>query len=90
MLQRDAIFTNVALTADGQPWWEGLDERVPATDWQGRPYDPANGPAAHPNSRFTVSRAAVPELTAGGGEPAGRAALGDRLRRPPRDRWCRW
>jgi phosphoenolpyruvate carboxykinase (GTP) len=54
MLQHDTIFTNVAVTADNQPWWEGLDDRVPVKDWQGRDYDPANGPAAHPNSRFTV------------------------------------
>lgn len=54
MLNRDAIFTNVGLTADNQPWWEGLPGE-PAIDWQGRPYDPANGPAAHPNARFTVS-----------------------------------
>jgi phosphoenolpyruvate carboxykinase (GTP) len=53
-IARDTIFTNVALTADNQPWWEGLDG-VPVKDWQGRDYDPANGPAAHPNSRFTVS-----------------------------------
>ncbi len=55
MLGRDAIFTNVAETADQQPWWEGLPEGKPARDWQGRDFDPANGPAAHPNSRFTVS-----------------------------------
>jgi phosphoenolpyruvate carboxykinase (GTP) len=53
-IRRDTIFTNVAVTADNQPWWEGLPEGKPALDWQGRPYDPANGPAAHPNSRFTV------------------------------------
>ncbi len=55
MLDHDAIFTNVAETADQQPWWEGLPDGKPAKDWQGRDYDPANGPAAHPNSRFTVS-----------------------------------
>ncbi|MFZ9709722.1 MAG: phosphoenolpyruvate carboxykinase (GTP), partial [Steroidobacteraceae bacterium] len=55
MIQRDTLFTNVALTADSRPWWEGLDSGTPVTDWQGRPYDPANGPAAQPNSRFTVS-----------------------------------
>ncbi len=55
MLDRDAIFTNVAVTDDNQPWWEGLDDRIPARDWQGRDFDPKNGPAAHPNSRFTVS-----------------------------------
>jgi phosphoenolpyruvate carboxykinase (GTP) len=55
MIRRDTLFTNVGLTADNQPWWEGLGTGKPAFDWQGRPYDPANGPAAHPNSRFTVS-----------------------------------
>ncbi|MBS0366541.1 MAG: phosphoenolpyruvate carboxykinase (GTP) [Proteobacteria bacterium] len=55
MIRRDTLFTNVALTADNQPWWEGLTDGKPVIDWQGRPYDPANGPAAHPNSRFTVS-----------------------------------
>lgn len=60
MLYQDTIFTNVALTADQQPWWEGLDERIPAKDWQGRDYDPSNGPAAHPNSRFTVSAQRCP------------------------------
>ncbi|MCP1373456.1 phosphoenolpyruvate carboxykinase (GTP) [Dyella lutea] len=58
-IARDTIFTNVAVTADNQPWWEGLPGR-PATDWQGRPYDPANGPAAHPNARFTVSAKQCP------------------------------
>jgi phosphoenolpyruvate carboxykinase (GTP) len=55
MIHHDTIFTNVALTADNQPWWEGLPEGKPVLDWQGRAYDPANGPAAHPNSRFTIS-----------------------------------
>ncbi|WP_411832844.1 phosphoenolpyruvate carboxykinase (GTP) [Pseudoxanthomonas mexicana] len=59
-IARDTIFTNVAVTDDNQPWWEGLDKRTPALDWQGRPYDPANGPAAHPNSRFTVSARQCP------------------------------
>ena len=58
-IQHDTIFTNVAVTADNQPWWEGLPG-TPVTDWQGRPYDPANGPAAHPNSRFTVSAQQCP------------------------------
>jgi phosphoenolpyruvate carboxykinase (GTP) len=53
-IRRDTIFTNVAVTEDNQPWWEGLTEGKPALDWQGRPYDPSRGPAAHPNSRFTV------------------------------------
>ena len=55
MIRRDTLFTNVAVTADNQPWWEGLTTGQPVLDWQGRPYDAARGPAAHPNSRFTVS-----------------------------------
>jgi len=62
-IARDTIFTNVAVTADNQPWWEGLPG-TPVTDWQGRPYDPANGPAAHPNSRFTVSARQCPTWSA--------------------------
>jgi phosphoenolpyruvate carboxykinase (GTP) len=58
-IARDTIFTNVAVTADNQPWWEGVPG-TPVTDWQGRPFDPANGPAAHPNSRFTVSAKQCP------------------------------
>ena len=54
MIQRETIFTNVAVTADGQPWWEGREDGIPALDWQGRPHE-GKGPAAHPNSRFTVS-----------------------------------
>lgn len=63
MLYKDTIFTNVAETEDGQPWWEGLDDRTPKTDWQGRPYDSVNGPAAHPNSRFTVSAKRCPSYS---------------------------
>jgi phosphoenolpyruvate carboxykinase (GTP) len=61
-VQHDAIYTNVAMTADGRPWWEGLEEQAPAglTDWQGRPYTGGNGPAAHPNSRFTVACRQLP------------------------------
>jgi phosphoenolpyruvate carboxykinase (GTP) len=55
MIMHDAIFTNVATTADNEPWWEGKLDGTPAKDWQGRDYDPANGKAAHPNSRFTVA-----------------------------------
>ena len=55
MIQSDTIFTNVATTENEQPWWEGKKTGSPAVDWQGRPYDESNGPAAHPNSRFTVS-----------------------------------
>jgi len=80
-IQRDTIYTNVAVTADGQPWWEGLPGQ-PATDWQGRPYDPANGPAAHPNSRFTVSARQAPswspEAEAAQGVPISAIVFGGR------------
>jgi phosphoenolpyruvate carboxykinase (GTP) len=71
MIRRDTIFTNVALTADNQPWWEGLEEGTPVTDWQGRPYDPAKGPAAHPNSRFTVSARQNPSYSPKADAPEG-------------------
>jgi len=57
-ISHDAIFTNVALTAEKEVWWEGMDGPAPKnlTSWYGTPYDPSsNKPAAHPNSRFTVS-----------------------------------
>lgn len=54
MIGRNTIYTNVGVTADDQPWWEGLKEGTPVTDWKGNPFD-GSGPAAHPNSRFTVS-----------------------------------
>ncbi|MCH7478876.1 MAG: phosphoenolpyruvate carboxykinase (GTP) [SAR324 cluster bacterium] len=61
-VQRDTIFTNVAVTADKQPWWEGVSKETPEglTDWKGNPYNPENGTAAHPNSRFTVSAKRLP------------------------------
>jgi phosphoenolpyruvate carboxykinase (GTP) len=71
MLNHDAIFTNVGVTADGQPWWEGLPEGVPVKDWQGRDFDPARGPAAHPNSRFTVSAKQCPSYTPRAEDPQG-------------------
>ncbi len=71
MLDQDTIFTNVAVTDDDQPWWEGLDERSPKTDWQGRDFDPANGPAAHPNSRFTVSMRRCPSYSKQAENPQG-------------------
>ncbi|MDH3532865.1 MAG: phosphoenolpyruvate carboxykinase (GTP) [Gammaproteobacteria bacterium] len=55
MITHDAIFTNVGRTADNEPWWEDKKVGEPAYDWQGRKYRPGNGPAAHPNSRFTVN-----------------------------------
>ena len=55
MIQQNTIFTNVATTEDNQPWWEDKKVGSPSRDWKGQPYQEANGPAAHPNSRFTVS-----------------------------------
>jgi phosphoenolpyruvate carboxykinase (GTP) len=70
-IRKDTIFTNVAVTADNQPWWEGLSEGTPVSDWQGRPYDPANGPAAQPNSRFTVAAKQNPSYSKLADAPAG-------------------
>ncbi|MCX7042721.1 MAG: phosphoenolpyruvate carboxykinase (GTP) [Gammaproteobacteria bacterium] len=71
MLNKDAIFTNVAVTADNQPWWEGMSDGAPAVDWQGRDYIKGNGPAAHPNSRFTVSARHCPSYTERAEDPQG-------------------
>jgi phosphoenolpyruvate carboxykinase (GTP) len=71
MLDHDAIFTNVAETADHQPWWEGLKEGAPALDWKGRAFDSANGPAAHPNSRFTVATRQCPTYSEAAEAPHG-------------------
>ncbi|WP_449302436.1 phosphoenolpyruvate carboxykinase (GTP) [Pseudoxanthomonas mexicana] len=70
-ISHHTIFTNVAVTDDQEPWWEGLDSRTPALDWQGRKYDPANGPAAHPNSRFTVSARQCPSYSPKAEDPQG-------------------
>lgn len=72
-LGRNTIYTNVALTPNGEPWWEGIDSPRPEglIDWQGRPYDPANGPAAHPNARFTVAAAQCPSYSPAANAPEG-------------------
>lgn len=71
MITHDTIFTNVGLTDDRQPWWEGKDDTTPSRDWQGRPYQATNGPAAHPNSRFTVSARQNPSYSDKAEDPKG-------------------
>jgi phosphoenolpyruvate carboxykinase (GTP) len=64
-VRSDTVFTNVALTADGDVWWEGMTDTAPdnLTDWQGNPWTPNEGRlAAHPNSRFCVPLANCPQL----------------------------
>jgi phosphoenolpyruvate carboxykinase (GTP) len=71
---KDTIFTNVALTADGDIWWEGMDGAAPAqaTDWRGEPWTPASSEkAAHPNSRFASPLVNNPALAAEFDDPAG-------------------
>ncbi|HEU4368271.1 MAG TPA: phosphoenolpyruvate carboxykinase (GTP), partial [Methylomirabilota bacterium] len=72
MVRSNTIFTNVAVTPSGDPWWEGLTPEPPAglVDWQGNPWKPGT-PAAHPNSRFTVAVHQCPSVSPNWEDPQG-------------------
>lgn len=73
-LYANTIFTNVATTADGDVWWEGLTDTPPEglTDWKGRPWSPESGePAAHPNARFAAPAGQCPIIADEWEDPKG-------------------
>ena len=73
-IQRHSIFTNVAVTEDNCPWWEGIDGAAPErlTDWRGNPWRKGSSElAAHPNSRFTAPAAQCPSISPKFNDPQG-------------------
>lgn len=73
-LASNTVFTNTAVTADGDVWWEGLTKEAPAglTNWKGQPHDPASGePAAHPNARFAAPAHQCPTIAPEWEDPKG-------------------
>ncbi len=71
MIQHDSIYTNVAVNENNEPWWEGKDDQVPVTNWKGNSCSEDDGPAAHPNSRFTVAARQNPCYSPLADDPAG-------------------
>ena len=72
-LHHDTIFTNVAMTPEGEPWWEGMGATPPSglTDWKGEKWTPSKGPAAQPNSRYTVPAKQTPSISKHFEDPEG-------------------
>ena len=73
-LATNTVFTNTALTADGDVWWEGLTKEAPEgmTNWKGQPHDPTSGePAAHPNARFAAPASQCPTIAPEWEDPKG-------------------
>jgi len=64
-LRKNTLFTNVAMTPEREPWWEGIGGEAPTglINWKGEKWDPSKGPAAHPNSRYTVPARQSPSIS---------------------------